>query len=194
MSLPQFSAVNAPWVTEDGRLTFAANKFLQQLWERVGGANAWSIDELMSQPANPAGAAVDALSGQLDALRLQSEIAALRDQVSELAKPDDIENQLAQLREQTVAGVYGLRRKRTLNGTITLVPATATNTFTISPALPSVDAADLFFHGVTSAGGGTVSDQAVSIELTNTNTITARRSTTGVSVIVYFRLVEYVWP
>lgn len=38
--LPQFSAPNAPFVGPDGRLTYAANVFLRDLWLRVGGADA----------------------------------------------------------------------------------------------------------------------------------------------------------
>lgn len=53
-TVPQFSPPNAQWVdVQTGQLTFAAATFLRQMWERMGGAVAPSITDLMdSQIAN----------------------------------------------------------------------------------------------------------------------------------------------
>ena len=47
MKIPQYSAPNAPFTEKDGRLTFAGNVFLRDLWLRVGGANGLSNTELL---------------------------------------------------------------------------------------------------------------------------------------------------
>jgi hypothetical protein len=44
--IAQFSAPNTPWVTADGRLTFAANVFLRDLWLRAGGSSAPTNNDL----------------------------------------------------------------------------------------------------------------------------------------------------
>lgn len=184
MSLPQYSAPNAPFVGPDGRLTFAGNAFLRQVWERIGGADSWGLGGLMQVPAN---AAPDVLSTDLDAARLADQVAQLREQIAELSKPD-IEGQLAQLREQVA--YMGLRRKRTVQSTIALGAGIASATYTISPALASVDLADLAFLGAT-ATAGTATDAQVSLELTNTTTVTARRIGTTGTATAYFRITEY---
>jgi len=46
MAIPQYSAPNAPFVDASGRLTFAANTFLRDLWKRAGGTDAMSNTEL----------------------------------------------------------------------------------------------------------------------------------------------------
>jgi hypothetical protein len=39
VSIPQWSAPNTPFVGPDGRLTYAANVFLRQVFERIGGSS-----------------------------------------------------------------------------------------------------------------------------------------------------------
>lgn len=98
-AIPQFSASNAPFVEADGRLSFAANVWLRDLWLRVGGANAPSNTDLQAQEYADAGieeakaqlfAFQDAISktpslafdaSQLDPL---SELSSLRAEVDAL--------------------------------------------------------------------------------------------------------------
>lgn len=104
MSIPQYSAPNAPFVGPDGRLTYAGNAFLRQVWERIGGADSWSVDDLMTAPA-PSSAALDVLAADAEASKLLGEVAELQAQVAELSKTD-IETQVNQLREQ-IAAAFG---------------------------------------------------------------------------------------
>lgn len=46
MSISQYSAPNSPFVGPDGRLTYAANVFLRQVYERIGGTSGLSSGEL----------------------------------------------------------------------------------------------------------------------------------------------------
>jgi hypothetical protein len=48
-AIPQFSAPQSPFVGPDGRLTFAGNVFLRDLWLRGGGAIASSNTELQTE-------------------------------------------------------------------------------------------------------------------------------------------------
>lgn len=77
-ALPQYSAPNSPFVGADGRLTYAANVFLRDLWLRVGGSSAMSNAELAdliaaiddaTTRADGANAAVCALRDELKALQ-----------------------------------------------------------------------------------------------------------------------------
>lgn len=190
MSLAQYSAPNAPFVDASGRLTYAGHKFLQQVWERIGGADAWSIGELMQVPAQST-AVLDVLSTEVDAGRLSTEVAELRALVEELSR-GDIEGQFAQLREQFAYMGAAMRRKRTVQKSIVLGTGVSSATYTISPALSSVDLADLVFLGATASTGGTAGDSTqVAIELTDATTVTARRNSTNGTMTAYFRLTEY---
>jgi hypothetical protein len=73
MPIPQYSAVNGPFVSPDGRLTMAGNVFLRELWLRGGGAIAPSNDELLLSEYADAGieelkATVYALTDELRSL------------------------------------------------------------------------------------------------------------------------------
>jgi hypothetical protein len=73
MAIPQYSAVNGPFVSPDGRLTFAGNVFLRELWLRGGGSIAPSNDELLLSEYADAGieelkATVYALADELRSL------------------------------------------------------------------------------------------------------------------------------
>jgi hypothetical protein len=73
MPIPQYSAVNGPFVSPDGRLTMAGNVFLRELWLRGGGAIAPSNDELLLSEYADAGieeikATVAALTDELRSL------------------------------------------------------------------------------------------------------------------------------
>lgn len=188
MSIPQYSAPNAPFVGPDGRLTYAGNAFLRQVWERIGGAESWSIGDLLKNPAQSS-AALDVLSVDVEAERLSTEIAELRALVSELSKTD-LETQIAQLREQ-VAYMGGMKRKRVVAGSIALASTETVKTFTISPAVASLDLCDLRFLGSTTTAASVLADAHVGIELTNTTTITARRGSLNSTATVYFQLTEY---
>ena len=48
MPIPQYSAVNGPFVNADGRLSFAGGVFLRDLWLRTGGAVALTNNDLDS--------------------------------------------------------------------------------------------------------------------------------------------------
>jgi hypothetical protein len=188
VSLAQYSAPNAPFVGPDGRLTFAGNAFLRQVWERLGGADSWSQGDLMQGQPVASGAEVAALGRAAEDQQLATEIAELRALVAELSKTD-IEGQLAQLREQVA--YMGLRRKRTVSSSIALGVGTASATYSISPALASLDLADLSFLGATATAGAGTSDAAVSVELTDASTITARRIGVVGTATAYFMLTEY---
>jgi len=189
VSIAPFSAPNAPFVDSDGRLTYAANVFLRQVLERIGGANSWGIVDLMQTPDAPTGADVDAIAKGLESEQLASEVAELRALVAELSKTD-IETQIAQLREQ-VAYMGGMKRKRVVAGSIALASTETVKTFTISPAVASLDLCDLRFLGSTTTAASVLADAHVGIELTNTTTITARRGSLNSTATVYFQLTEY---
>lgn len=163
-------------------------RFLYDLTERVGGVAGWSVEDLMKAPPAVAAADVAALAGDVDALRLADALSELREQVAELSKTD-IESQIAQLREQVA--YMGMRRKRVISGSIAITPGNSTATFTISPALSSLDMADLRFLGFTHSSDANGSTAQTAIELTNTTTVTARRTTTGNTSTVYFQITEY---
>jgi hypothetical protein len=164
-------------------------RFLYDLTERVGGVAGWSVHDLMNAPAAVAAADVAALASDVDSLRLADALSELREQVAELSKTD-IETQIAQLREQ-VAYMGGMKRKRVISGSIAITPGNSTATFTISPALSSLDMADLRFLGFTHSSDANGSTAQTGIELTNTTTVTARRTTTGNTSTVYFQITEY---
>jgi hypothetical protein len=163
-------------------------RFLYDLTERVGGVAGWSVHDLMNAPAAVAAADVVALAGDVDALRLADALSELREQVAELSKTD-IETQIAQLREQ-VAYMGGMKRKRVISGSIAITAGNTSNTFAIAPAVASLDLCDLRFLGATAAGGG-ITDSQVSVELTNTTTVTARRIGSTGSATAYFQITEY---
>jgi len=187
VSLPQYSAPNAPFVGPDGRLTYAGNAFLRQVWERLGGADSWSVSDLMNAPAQSS-AALDVLASDVEAVKVSTQIAELQALVAELSKTD-IESQIAQLREQVA--YMGMRRKRVISGSIAITPGNSTATFTISPALSSLDMADLRFLGFNHGSDANGSTAETAIELTNTTTVTARRTTTANTSTAYFQITEY---
>ena len=77
---------------------------------------------------------------------------------------------------------------RIVRGTITLGISTASATYTVSPAISSLQKVELRFLGV-DAGGN--SGNIPYIEVTNTTTITAIRSSIGTGAVVSFEFTEY---
>jgi hypothetical protein len=128
-------------------------------------------------------ARVLALSAQVDQLREQLGSGGSDSTLTDLAA------QFAQLREQVA--YMGLRRKPAVAGSITIGAGVASNTFTITPGVASVDLCDLVNLGATATAAAGTTDAAVALDLTNTTTITARRIGTAGTVVVYFRLTEF---
>ena len=77
---------------------------------------------------------------------------------------------------------------RIVRGTISIASGSNSNTYTISPAVSSLQKVELRFLGVDTNGN---SANCPYIELTNTTTITATRSTNGNVVVVSFEFTEY---
>lgn len=100
MPIPQYSAVNGPFVSPDGRLTFAGNVFLRELWLRGGGSNAPSNDELLLSEYADAG--IEETKATLFALA--DTIAAAPIQTPH-AQRDDEDGQISALREELAAAL-----------------------------------------------------------------------------------------
>lgn len=87
-SIPQYSSVNAPFVDpQTGILSYAANVWLRDLWNRTGGATAPSNNDLATTEYADAGieenkAATYALADQLNAF----DVSGLLATIAELAK------------------------------------------------------------------------------------------------------------
>jgi hypothetical protein len=206
MSLVTIPRIGIP-VLNGSQLSAEWYRFFHDINERVGGVNGWSVDDLRNAPESAGKAETAALAQDVGDLRLAADLGELRAQLSELLKSDidcqlsglreqlaellktDIEGQLAQLREQVAYGMAGLKRKRVVAGSIVMNSA-ASGTFTISPAVSSLDLCDLRFLGFTSTTSGSA-DLQTAIELTNTTTITARRVSSSGTVTAYFQLTEY---
>lgn len=183
-------------------------RFFFDLMRRVGGFDAWSLDDLQRVPEGASQAQFLALAAELESQRVVSEVATIRAELVELSKTNvdtqvaeiralaaeiargDIEGQIAQIREQ-VAYMGGMKRKRVIASSITISPGSGLNTYTISPAVSSLDLCDLRFLGAVVTPGGAISDAQVSIELTNTSTVTAQRSGTSGTAKVNFQITEY---
>jgi len=157
-------------------------RFFRDMFTRAGGVDGWGVEDLRVAPQADS-LNVSALTQPAD---LAQQVAQLREQ---LATQGDIENQLAQLRE-TVA-YMGLRRKRTVSGSIALGAGTASATYSISPSAASVDLCDFTYLGSTASAAAGTTDAAVSVELTDASTVTARRVGTAGTVTAYFRITEF---
>lgn len=98
-NIAQYSAVNGPFVAPDGRLSFAANVFLRELWLRGGGSIAPTNNELQASEYADAGieeskAAIMSLLDQVGSLPQyvpafervddSAEVASLRAEVDSL--------------------------------------------------------------------------------------------------------------
>jgi hypothetical protein len=98
-AIPQYSAVNAPFVDlNTGRLTFAGNIFLRDLWLRTGGTVAPTNNELSATEYADAGIE-----------SLQAEIYQLRDQLDALQSATaELVSKLASFQTDTLES-YGTR-------------------------------------------------------------------------------------
>jgi hypothetical protein len=93
-AIPQYSAVNAPFTEPStGRLTLAANVFLRDLWERVGGAVAPTNKELAATEYADAGIE----SMQLDIYELRDTLFAT------VPPPDTLAQEVYRLRDELFA-------------------------------------------------------------------------------------------
>lgn len=190
-----FTEIPAPRVDfidpRTGKIAREWYLFLLNLYVLAGGgSNSNSLTDLQKAPVDASAARLDVLATEIDSARLASDVAELRALVAELSQTD-IEGQLAQLREQVAYGMAGLKRKRVIAGSITINSPSTSGTFTISPALGSLDMCDLRFLGFTHSSDVNGSSAHTAVELTNTTTVTARRVTSGNTSVAYFQITEY---
>ena len=100
MAVPQYSAVNGPFVNADGRLSFAASVFLREMWIRAGGAIAPSNDELLLSEYADAG--IEETKATLFAL---ADTVAVAPIPTQHAQRDDGSGELSALREELAAAL-----------------------------------------------------------------------------------------
>ena len=131
------------------------------------------LTELLISNAGTAAALNEALASVVSPDPVPGELVERRERGAQIEATLQIDysSALAALREEVAT--VGNKRKRVIRGTVFFAGAAASGTFTITPALASLDLADLRFLGSTRSDNASSNARA---ELTSTATVTATRT------------------